>query len=282
MTAFLNLFLGLFGVELLRNSTAADLRAKRAQLERCTDELGLIHALRNYDVAKVLENWSDARSQLGQDLFVLAVLGFKKSGYFVEFGATDGVSLSNSWLLEKKFGWSGILAEPSQFWQKSLRSNRKATIDSRCVWKTSNDNLPFLETDIGELSTLASFSNSDHHASTRLKNKTYSVPTISLVDLLAEHDAPSTIDYLSIDTEGSELEILEVFDFTKYTFRVITCEHNYTGNRELIHKLLNQNGYRRVLESSSKWDDWYLHESVTADFEINSFLSPRNQQVPSD
>ena len=65
----------------------------------------------------------------------------------------------------------------------------------------------------------------------------YKVPTISLLDLLDIHNAPKFIDYLSIDTEGSEYEILNAFDFNKYKFRVITCEHNFTPMREKIYKL---------------------------------------------
>jgi hypothetical protein len=54
-----------------------------------------------------------SQSQYKQDIFVLTQLGFKRNGYFAEFGATNGLELSNSYLLERQFGWSGILAEPA-------------------------------------------------------------------------------------------------------------------------------------------------------------------------
>jgi len=82
--------------------------------------------------------------------------------------------------------------------------------------------------------------------------------TISLEDLLGKYDAPSVIDYLSIDTEGSEFEILSSFNFEKYKFRIITCEHNYTENREKIHSLLNEKGYVRKYTEVSKFDDWFV------------------------
>jgi hypothetical protein len=84
------------------------------------------------------------------------------------------------------------------------------------------------------------------------------VRTISLVDLLDQHHAPQIIDFLSIDCEGSEFAILENFDFAKYRFRVIVCEHNFTPMREKIYQLLVSNGYRRVYEGFSYVDDWYV------------------------
>jgi len=88
--------------------------------------------------------------------------------------------------------------------------------------------------------------------------QTYSVTSISLEDLLNEYKAPYHIDYLSIDTEGSEYEILSAFDFSKYHIEVITCEHNYTKSREKIYNLLANNGYKRVYEEISQFDDWYV------------------------
>jgi hypothetical protein len=78
------------------------------------------------------------------------------------------------------------------------------------------------------------------------------------MDLLRKFNAPNKIDYLSIDTEGSEFDILEAFDFNDYQFSVITCEHNHTPSREKIFDLLTHNGYSRKFEQLSYWDDWYV------------------------
>ena len=87
----------------------------------------------------------------------------------------------------------------------------------------------------------------------------YEVLSISLNDLLDDHDAPGHIDYLSIDTEGSEYEILRSFDFAPRTIGVITVEHNYDHERrKRIHGLLSAQGFRRVLEHASAFDDWYI------------------------
>src|SRR5215469_3679177 len=73
-----------------------------------------------------------SHAQLCQDLWVLWETGCKRDGYFVEFGATNGVSLSNTCLLERSYDWQGILAEPFPVWHTDLARNRTALIDHRC------------------------------------------------------------------------------------------------------------------------------------------------------
>ena len=193
------------------------------------------------------------KSQLLQDLAAVTVSGFKRNGYFVEFGATDGITLSNSYLLEKSFGWTGILAEPSQEWHSKLRENRSAKISTDAVWSETGLTLQFVEN--AELSTLVEFKHSDRHLR---RGRQYDVSTISLNDLLALHAAPEYIDFLSVDTEGSELEVLQELDFSRYKFGFICVEHNFTEARSKIHDLLSNKGYRRVLEDVSEWDDWFV------------------------
>ncbi len=202
-----------------------------------------------------------SKSQLKQDIFVYLESNRKNNGFFVEFGATDGVSLSNSYMLEKDFGWKGILAEPAKIWHESLKNNRpNSQIETLCVWKTSGDTLIFNQTDAAELSTIQSYSDSDNHSEVRKKGLTFEVRTISLFDLLKKYNAPQVIDYLSIDTEGSELDILEQFfqNNKYYVIKIITCEHNHTKNREKIYELLTKYGYKRVLKDVSAWDDFYV------------------------
>ena len=70
------------------------------------------------------------------------------------------------------------------------------------------------------------------------------------------------IDYLSIDTEGSEYDILKAFNFQTFKVEVISIEHNFSINRKKIFKLLTSNGYKRVLEKTSLWDDYYVLEKT--------------------
>lgn len=207
---------------------------------------------------QTLKYLPQSKSQLRQDLFALACLGFKRDGFFVEFGATDGVSLSNTYLMEKHLGWIGILAEPAACWHDALRRNRSSIIDKRCVWRSSGETVQFKQAAAAEFSTMSQYSDADGHYEMRRRGKTYSVETVSLNDLLSFHHAPLQIDYLSIDTEGSEFEILQHFDFTQHQITVITCEHNFTASRQQVYELLVGKGYTRMLEDVSLCDDWYV------------------------
>jgi len=200
--------------------------------------------------------WS--RSQILQDMWVCFELGEKPNGFFVEFGATNGLVNSNTWLLETRFGWKGILAEPNPVWHTDLRANRTAHIEELCVFSKSGETVEFLTTDDSdpELSSIAMFSEGDHFAGTRQSGGRLSIGTISLTDLLLKYDAPETIDYISIDTEGSELDILKAFDFDRFKFRLLSVELNPKTEGE-IQKLLEDKGYERVFPAFSQWDGWF-------------------------
>lgn len=220
--------------------------------------LKIVNSMPNEKFAMHANIIKESKSQFGQDIFVLLQLDFKENGFFVDFGATNGLDLSNTFVLEKFLGWSGILAEPAKIWHHNLKLNRNSHIEEKCVWSKTGETLKFNESNIQELSTILDFSNVDMYKNVREKGKIYEVETISLIDLLVKYNAPAEIDYLSIDTEGSEYDILKNFDFKKYTFKVITCEHNFTPQRERIYKLLTENGYTRVFENLSEVDDWYI------------------------
>ena len=223
------------------------------------DDLRRIAAMGSRHAGELLRLLPHSKSQLRQDLFVLSELGFKREGYFVEFGAADGIQGSNSFLLEQAYGWKGILAEPAKVWHAALVRNRSGSrVDTRCVWSESGATVSFREVEEAGYSTVDTFSDADMHRQLRSRGSAYDVETVSLVDLLGTHGAPAEIDYLSIDTEGSEFEILSRFDFDRYRFNVITCEHNYTPMREELYALLTSKGYVRKLEEASAVDDWYV------------------------
>lgn len=202
-------------------------------------------------------------AQLSQDLLVLALTNHKKNGYFVEFGTMDGKFASNTYLLEKEHGWIGILAEPAQKFHDGLSHNRSCHIDHRAVTGQTGQQLRFQEmsTDEGMSGLVDFFDSREMHY--RRRNQTpsrfYDVETVSLDDLLSCYHAPDHIDYVSVDTEGSEPAILESFDFDRWNIDIWTIEHNYLESaRNRISDIMLAHGYCRVLEEFSQYDDWYV------------------------
>lgn len=207
-------------------------------------------------------NFADLRvksqSQLGQDLWVLIGSSFKRGGTFMEIGAADGKSFSNTFLLEKEFGWKGVIVEPAQIWHQDLKKNRDCEIDTRCCTSESGVEVDFLETPSAMLSTIERFKDSDTHAHERKKGSLYKVRTVSLNDLFQQYFPNGEVDYLSIDTEGNEEEILRNFDFARFSFRFASIENAFDLQKsERIHDLLTRNGYKKVLQDVSEFDDYY-------------------------
>jgi FkbM family methyltransferase len=202
-----------------------------------------------------------SKSQLGQDILGLSITGLTKPGYFVEFGAADGIALSNTFVLEKQFGWKGILCEPGTNWHQSLSRNRGCVIDTRCVYSVSGESVSFSENYLGELSSITKFASPRKQGILNRTLASYQVETVSLKDLLDFHKAPKFIEFISIDTEGSEFEILNGFDFQGYSFGAICVEHNFGPTRELIKSLLTKNGYTQVHADLSEFDDWYIQST---------------------
>ncbi len=211
----------------------------------------------------------DSKSQLMQDVLALFVSGKADNpGYFIEIGACDGISFSNSFFLEKNFGWKGIAVEPARVWEESLTKNRNCKLDFRAVTRFSGRPLLFSETQDPMYSTFSSLTDKDLLGELRLRATEYLVPTVSLGDLLHEHGAPAEIDYLSIDTEGSDYDILQGLDFEKYFIKFISVEHNHTDDERLIDDLLLNSGFNRILKDFSLFDAWYINSKYTSAFTI--------------
>lgn len=213
------------------------------------------------------ENSHRSHSQGLQDLFVIFFLNYVgKVGYFVEIGAADGKHFSNTLLLER-IGWKGILVDPVDYGSSDLIRN--SIKDKRCVYSESGLKLKFKEqekivtTDPNGPQS-KEFSGLYNHLSDYAKNLTsgltYEVETVSLNDLLEEHGAPTNIDYISIDTEGSEFEIIKNFNFDKYDVEIFTIEHNSASYRQDIIKLLESRKYYRIPPGhfSPGFEDWYI------------------------
>ena len=208
-------------------------------------------------------------SQLYQDMFAEFIVGNSFEKTFLEFGATDGLNLSNTYSLEKFSNWSGVLAEPDTQWHNNLKLNRPNTkIIHDCVWKKSNETLDFISSAQGELSTIESFKYSDQDsmpANTKNRNqiaKKIQVKTISLNDLINIEFNSSSPSYISIDTEGSEYEILKSFDFDNFKPKVFTIEHNHSNLEKQIDELLEKNNFERIFRKLTAFDAWYVSKDA--------------------
>lgn len=224
---------------------------------RSLDRFGLEDTSDGF-VSFMASHWQKSEAQLLQDLWALFENKSKRGGFFVEFGATNGRDINNTYILEKQFGWSGILSEPNPIWHEALMSNRDCKIETRCVWSEPDQEISFSFGDDPELAGVTATLGDDNRKRRGLRE--IKVPTITLQQLLEQHNAPDMIDFISIDTEGSELDILSAFPWetTRFKFATMAIEFNDDADRlAALDALLLPRGYERVLAHLSRFDAWY-------------------------
>ena len=86
----------------------------------------------------------------------------------------------------------------------------------------------------------------------------YKLKTTTLNSIFGEYLIGKNLDYLSIDTEGTEFEIIKSLDFTKHAPKIISIEHNYDLQKNKIFTFLSRKGYKQIFRSLSRFDDWYV------------------------
>jgi FkbM family methyltransferase len=215
-------------------------------------------------------NWRDAfetptNSQIEQERWVLAMCLGRRGGRFAEIGAFDGVLHSNTFFLETDHGWGGVLVEPNPLLFARLKASRTAHCLERAVHRESGQKFSFVASQ--EIGTLAEYAEADGYAQHRRDaisaGGLITVETISFDDM-ATLDAPAGtgFDYVSLDTEGSELDILRTIDLARHPVALFTIEHNFVEpRREQMHTLMREAGYRRL---NVGFDDWFWHEGHLA------------------
>lgn len=229
----------------------------------------------------IVEKRWKSKSQISQDLFVYYFTNYKKDGFFIEIGACNGVHLSNTFILEK-IGWSGIICEPSKFWHDKIKG-RNCIINKKAIFSESGTKIKFDEFPTSpELSGFSKYLDEDQNQEVRSRGymspafQSYEVETITLNELISQNTDKTSIDYISIDTEGSEYEILKNFDFKKYNVEIFTIEHAYIKEkREKIYELLSKNNYARIFGNLSHWDDWYVKKDNNILELINESISKK-------
>lgn len=197
-------------------------------------------------------------STKGQDRWVIKrALDAHRGGYFVDIGAADGRTHSNTYVLERDYGWSGVAIEANPRYFSELRHNRACRCVQSCVDGYAQEvdffGLGYMggmisdDTDNGRQKRTALIK---RHA-----DKIISMRTSTLRDILVTVGAPTVIDYLSIDVEGAEHRILETFPFNEFRFHSLTVERP----RRETHEVLRHFGY--VLDRFYRFDGFYVSQA---------------------
>jgi FkbM family methyltransferase len=200
-------------------------------------------------------------SQIGQDKFIDEYFDKKEGLTFLDIGAHDGVSISNTFFLEKERKWKGICveAQPSEF--QKLKSNRNCTCVNVAVSDYNGEtDFIYVEGYANMLSGISDDYNLSHMQRIRNEVSTYGgaintikVPVRTLQSILDEHNTHK-IDFCSIDTEGSEFNIIKSIDFDKTEIKVFIIENNY--GEKTIEEFLVEKGY--YLYKKIEWDDVFV------------------------
>lgn len=178
-----------------------------------------------------------------------------KSGTFVELGAHDGVLLSNTLRLERDHGWTGLLVEPSSHGDR-ISKFRDCKVDRRAVSDSNGEYVLFTESKLCSLYSGIKEKLTDRFANQLTENTEYTVETVTLNKLLDQHRMPPVIDFLVLDTEGNELQILSGFDWS-YVFRCLVVEHlHQEPKRTETRKLLEAHGY--TFDHEYRVDDYFV------------------------
>ncbi len=216
----------------------------------------LLYKLKNFKTKyieidqKELKN-SGYFSQYGQDKFIAEYFKFMKNGVFVDIGANDGKTLSNTYYLEKELFWNGIAIEPSPKVFKRLKLNRKCKLLNICISDRSGI-AKFLELSdhVEMLSGLVDKYDPRHIMRINYeiekfggKKSLINVPCYTLEDVINEQNI-NKINYLNIDIEGGEFDLLKSINFSNLDIDVIGIENNYKEDK--IKNYLKQHGYNLI------------------------------------
>jgi FkbM family methyltransferase len=217
--------------------------------------------------ARTLLRLQPGYGQFQQDLWVALAIGHgKKNGYYVDVGSADGVVISNTNLLDQ-MGWKGVCIDP---FPRNMQS-RTCQVFRQPVSSESGKKVQFRAAgDLGGIeSTLGK------HKDQIAASPMVAFVTATLDEILEKARAPNWIDYMNIDVEGAEYDVLRGFSLDRYNVGAFTIEHNYeVEKRESIRKLMEAKGYVRV--RSWEVDDWYVHRNLASQY--RTFISYSSRQ----
>ena len=179
-----------------------------------------------------------------QDMYAYLYFNGKCNGFFIDIGAYNGVAISNTLALEK-LGWNGICVEPIPEIYQDLIKYRECDCVNAAIYDEEKQ-LEFIQTRGGRSGAVINMSKVMYEAAEDegiVDN--FSITTITFSSLMEKYDI-EYIDFLSIDVEGAELNVLTSIDFNKYKFGLITIENN-CGFHEL-RQFMTDRGYKVFLD----------------------------------
>jgi FkbM family methyltransferase len=177
----------------------------------------------------------------------------ENAGYFVEVGANDPQVHSETWHLEQR-GWTGVLIEPQPDLAKRIRQNRTAKVYQVACSSPANSGTSMTLNVAGAHSSLQD----DFFILGMKRQGTLEVPIKTLDEILTDANAPTPIDFLSIDVEGHEIEVLDGFSIARWRPRLLLIE-DHAMNMSL-HRLLVARGYKWVRRTGL--NSWYVPASA--------------------
>lgn len=188
-------------------------------------------------------------SQYGEDGFLFELFARRLSGVYVEVGAYDGVTLSVTYPFEA-LGWTGVLVEPLPERCAECRDNRphSRVVHAALSRAGSEGTVAFTAVEGSEHSdTLSYLGASDRHLQqvraegARARSEPTQVPLSTMDAVLEEHEGP--IDFVVIDVEGGELDLLDGFDLDRFRPRVLVIEDKALGRDDALVRATSPHGY---------------------------------------
>lgn len=206
---------------------------------------------------------TEYKSQWGQDKYLHEKFFSEKTdGFYIDVGANDGVEKSNSYFFEK-LGWNGLLFEPIPETFKKLEASRKGIKINKAVYNKIDVVDFIVNTGYTEMLSGIEQTYDDRHLD-RIKNeqKSHGGDSVKIkietTTIQTELDkiGVKVVDFMSVDVEGSEFQVLEGIDFDKTKIKIIVIENNYKNTFEAIDKFLKSKGYIRHITLGG--DEIYL------------------------
>jgi len=215
-----------------------------------------------WDCERALGAHREFFSQSGQDAWLESrVFKGKRGGRFIEIGGHDGITGSNCLFFELFRGWGGLLVEPSPTLKAKAAQVRRCPClgvavaggDGKAEFLDVREGLTQMG---GILRTYDPERRAAVEADPRHKGRIITVPTRPLAGILEDRGI-SEADYVSLDVEGGEMEVLSTFPFERFRIAAWTIENN--AGSEDIPRLMSAQGYRLV--EGLGVDDVYLRDS---------------------